>query len=118
MNRFLTILKKRGAQTTQQVGKPLEMTSEVARLHLKNSQKIELVAFEKESVGVGRPALKWKLSTKGHKTFPGFLPRFVYSMVVWYFVGMGAGSITIYYQAFVKRNYKKIFQSDFCNGFS
>lgn len=26
MNRFLTILKKQGAQTTQQVGKQLEMT--------------------------------------------------------------------------------------------
>lgn len=70
MKRFLEILKTQGSQTTHQLAEQLDLSVEGARLQLVKMVEDGLVFSEKESVGVGRPQLKWQLTQKGHDSFP------------------------------------------------
>ena len=68
--RILHLLKSRGAQTANAVGRRLGITAVGARKHLTQLHDKKLVAFEDRREAVGRPRRYWSLSDEGHARFP------------------------------------------------
>jgi len=69
-NRFLMLLKTRGALTASAIAEELGMTKEGARLQLLKYSEEGLIQAENESSGVGRPKQFFSLTTAGHAKFP------------------------------------------------
>jgi predicted ArsR family transcriptional regulator len=69
-NRFLMLLKTRGALTAGEIAKELKITTEGARLQLLKLTDEGLIQSVHESKGVGRPTQYFSLSELGNKGFP------------------------------------------------
>jgi len=69
-NRFLMLLKTRGALTAGEISKELGITTEGARLQLLKLTEEGLIQSSHESKGVGRPTQYFSLSELGNKGFP------------------------------------------------
>ncbi|RAJ36980.1 putative ArsR family transcriptional regulator [Pedobacter cryoconitis] len=69
-NRFLMLLKTRGALTASAIAQELGMTKEGARLQLLKYTDEGLIQAENESSGVGRPKQFFSLTAAGHAKFP------------------------------------------------
>ncbi|MEQ7800302.1 metalloregulator ArsR/SmtB family transcription factor [Pedobacter sp. ASV1-7] len=69
-NRFLMLLKTRGALTAGEIAKELKITTEGARLQLLKLTEEGLIQSTHESKGVGRPTQYFSLSELGNKGFP------------------------------------------------
>lgn len=69
-NRFLMLLKTRGALTAGEIAKELKITTEGARLQLLKLTEEGLIQSVHESKGVGRPTQYFSLSELGNKGFP------------------------------------------------
>ncbi|TCC96607.1 transcriptional regulator [Pedobacter hiemivivus] len=69
-NRFLMLLKTRGALTSAAISKELGITSEGARLQLLKLTEEGLIQSTHESKGVGRPTQYFSLTELGNKGFP------------------------------------------------
>lgn len=69
-NRFLMLLKTRGALTSADISKELGITSEGARLQLLKFTEEGLIQSTHESRGVGRPTQYFSLTELGNKGFP------------------------------------------------
>lgn len=69
-NRFLMLLKTRGALTASAIAQELGMTKEGARLQLLKYTEEGLIQSENESSGVGRPKQFFSLTAAGHSKFP------------------------------------------------
>ena len=69
-NRFLMLLKTRGALTAAEISKELGITSEGARLQLLKLTEEGLIESTHESKGVGRPTQFFSLTELGNKGFP------------------------------------------------
>lgn len=69
-NRFLMLLKTRGALTAGEIAKELGITTEGARLQLLKFTEEGLIQSVHESKGVGRPTQYFSLSEQGNKGFP------------------------------------------------
>jgi predicted ArsR family transcriptional regulator len=69
-NRFLMLLKTRGALTAATIAQELGMTKEGARLQLLKYTDEGLIQAENESGGVGRPKQFFSLTASGHSKFP------------------------------------------------
>lgn len=68
--RILMLLKTRGSQTVQEIGRVLETTGEAARQQLAKLAAEGLVEMTSEARGVGRPAQYWRLTAAGNARFP------------------------------------------------
>jgi predicted ArsR family transcriptional regulator len=68
--RILMLLKTRGSQTVQEIGRVLETTGEAARQQLAKLATEGLVEMTSEARGVGRPAQYWRLTAAGNARFP------------------------------------------------
>ncbi|WP_123985393.1 helix-turn-helix transcriptional regulator [Taibaiella soli] len=68
--RFLILLKTKGALSTNAIASELEISNEGARFQLNKLQDAGFVTAENQSSGVGRPSLVWKLTQKGWEHFP------------------------------------------------
>jgi predicted ArsR family transcriptional regulator len=68
--RILTLLKTRGSQTAQEIGRVLGTTGEAARQQLVKLATQGLVEMSSEARGVGRPAQYWHLTAAGNARFP------------------------------------------------
>jgi predicted ArsR family transcriptional regulator len=68
--RILTLLKTRGSQTAQEIGRVLGTTGEAARQQLVKLASEGLVEMTSEARGVGRPAQFWQLTQEGNARFP------------------------------------------------
>lgn len=68
--RFLILLKTKGALSTAVIASELEISSEGARFQLNKLQEAGFVTAENYASGVGRPSLIWKLTQKGQEHFP------------------------------------------------
>ncbi len=66
----LFLLKTRGAQTAQQLGQLLGLTSMGARKQLEAWQEKGMVTYEDVADKPGRPARRWLLTEAGHARFP------------------------------------------------
>lgn len=69
-NRFLMLLKTRGALTAGEIAKELGITAEGARLQLLKLTEEGLIQTHHESKGVGRPTQYFSLTDLGQKGFP------------------------------------------------
>lgn len=69
-NRFLMLLKTRGALTASAIAQELGMTKEGARLQLLKYTDEGLIQSENESSGVGRPKQLFSLTASGNSKFP------------------------------------------------
>ena len=69
-NRFLMLLKTRGALTASAIAQELGMTKEGARLQLLKYTEEGLIEATNESGGVGRPKQFFSLTASGHDKFP------------------------------------------------
>ena len=69
-NRFLMLLKTRGALTASAIAQELGMTKEGARLQLLKYTEEGLIEAANESGGVGRPKQFFSLTASGHDKFP------------------------------------------------
>lgn len=69
-NRFLMLLKTRGALTASAIAQELGMTKEGARLQLLKYTEEGLIESTNESGGVGRPKQFFSLTASGHDKFP------------------------------------------------
>lgn len=69
-NRFLMLLKTRGALTAASIAQELGITNEGARLQLLKYTEEGLVSFYNESQGVGRPKQFFNLTALGNAKFP------------------------------------------------
>lgn len=69
-NRFLMLLKTRGALTASAIAQELDMTKEGARLQLLKYTEEGLIEAANESSGVGRPKQFFSLTASGHAKFP------------------------------------------------
>ncbi|WP_183875203.1 helix-turn-helix transcriptional regulator [Pedobacter sp. AK017] len=69
-NRFLMLLKTRGALTATEISKELNITTEGARLQLLKLTEEGLIQSSQESKGVGRPTQYFSLTDLGNKGFP------------------------------------------------
>ncbi|WP_316837866.1 metalloregulator ArsR/SmtB family transcription factor [Pedobacter nutrimenti] len=69
-NKFLMLLKTRGALTAAEIAKELGMTSEGARLQLLKLTEEGLIQSQHESRGVGRPTQFFTLTAMGNAGFP------------------------------------------------
>ncbi|AMP99319.1 Putative transcriptional regulator [Pedobacter cryoconitis] len=69
-NRFLMLLKTRGALTASAIAQELGMTKEGARLQLLKYTEEGLIEATNESSGVGRPKQFFSLTASGHEKFP------------------------------------------------
>lgn len=69
-NRFLVLLKTRGALTAGDIAKELKITTEGARLQLLKLTEEGLIQSVHESKGVGRPTQYFSLTELGNKGFP------------------------------------------------
>lgn len=69
-NRFLMLLKTRGALTAGEIAKELKITTEGARLQLLKLTEEGVIQSVHESKGVGRPKQYFSLSAMGNKGFP------------------------------------------------
>ena len=69
-DRVLLQLKTRGAQTAAQLGRRLEVTPMAVRQHLAALEREELVVWQDERSGVGRPARVWSLTPRAASRFP------------------------------------------------
>ncbi|WP_316815827.1 metalloregulator ArsR/SmtB family transcription factor [Pedobacter nyackensis] len=69
-NRFLMLLKTRGALTAGEIAKELKITTEGARTQLLKLTEEGLIESVHESKGVGRPTQYFSLSELGNKSFP------------------------------------------------
>jgi predicted ArsR family transcriptional regulator len=69
-DRFLVLLKTRGAQTAAELGKATGVTGEAARQQLVRLAAEGLVAATAQPRGVGRPARGWALTAAGNARFP------------------------------------------------
>lgn len=67
---MLVYLKMHGPQTAALLAKEFKITTEGARLHLKNLMDEDLVNAEKQVGGVGRPMVYYSISEKGTGLFP------------------------------------------------
>ena len=68
--RVLHLLKSAGPQTTDGVARKQKITVVAARQQLGRLLERELVTFEDQRDGVGRPKRLWSLSAKGNAQFP------------------------------------------------
>jgi len=68
--RFLLLLKTKGALSTNAIAAELEISNEGARFQLNKLQDAGLVNAENQHGSVGRPSLVWKLTQKGWEHFP------------------------------------------------
>lgn len=68
--RILSLLKRNGPRTADELGEALSMTGMGARRHLEALVREGLVASFDRVAGVGRPKKYWKLTEKGHLRFP------------------------------------------------
>jgi len=66
--RILHLLKTKGRQTASQLAKRLKVTPMAIRQHLSSLE--EMVAYDDERHGVGRPRRVWRLSEKAQSRFP------------------------------------------------
>ncbi|MET4139955.1 metalloregulator ArsR/SmtB family transcription factor [Pedobacter sp. UYP1] len=69
-NRFLMLLKTRGALTASVIAQELGMTKEGARLQLLKYTEEGLIEAKNESSGVGRPKQFFSLTAAGNAKFP------------------------------------------------
>lgn len=70
-DRILYLIKKKGPQTVKQLAAALDMTTMGIRQHLLQLENHQLVSqVPQENQTRGRPAWAWKLTTKGHESFP------------------------------------------------
>lgn len=69
-NKFLMLLKTRGALTASAIAQELGMTKEGARLQLLKYTDEGLIEAANESTGVGRPKQFFSLTAAGHAKFP------------------------------------------------
>jgi predicted ArsR family transcriptional regulator len=69
-DRFLLLLKTKGAQTSSELGRALGITDEAARQQLVKLAKEGLVEATSIAIGVGRPSQTWRLTAIGHSRFP------------------------------------------------
>lgn len=69
-NKFLMLLKTRGALTASAIAQELGMTKEGARLQLLKYTEEGLIEAANESTGVGRPKQFFSLTAAGHAKFP------------------------------------------------
>jgi len=69
-DRFLLLLKTRGAMTSAAMGAAFGITDEAARQQLVKVARDGLVESFSEPVGVGRPAQYWRLTAAGNGRFP------------------------------------------------
>lgn len=69
-NKFLMLLKTRGALTASAIAQELGMTKEGARLQLLKYTEEGLIEAANESSGVGRPKQFFSLTATGHAKFP------------------------------------------------
>lgn len=69
-NRFLMLLKTRGALTASVIAQELGMTKEGARLQLLKYTEEGLIEATNESSGVGRPKQFFSLTAAGNAKFP------------------------------------------------
>ncbi|QNK61324.1 transcriptional regulator [Pedobacter sp. PAMC26386] len=69
-NKFLMLLKTRGALTAAAIAQELGMTKEGARLQLLKYTDEGLILAENESSGVGRPKQFFSLTALGNAKFP------------------------------------------------
>jgi|GEM_PF-81274 len=68
--RVLTRLKTHGTQTSAELGRALDISSEAVRQQLQRLVREGLVQSQSQAGGVGRPALVWDLTSDGHRRFP------------------------------------------------
>jgi predicted ArsR family transcriptional regulator len=68
--KFLVLLKKRGALSAAAIAQELDMTGEGARFQLVKLEEEGFVQSGKMTKGVGRPIQIWSLTDKGHGYFP------------------------------------------------
>jgi len=80
-NRFLLLLKTKGAMPTAAVAAELGMTAEGARLQLLKLAEEGIVAAATESKGVGRPTQVWTLTQKGYTYFPDTHARLTVQLI-------------------------------------
>jgi len=69
-NKFLMLLKTRGALTASAIAQELGMTQEGAMLQLLKYTEEGLIEATNESTGVGRPKQFFNLTASGHAKFP------------------------------------------------
>src|ERR1700755_1324518 len=69
-DRFLVLLKSRGAHTGAELGRATGGTGEAARQQLVRLAADGLVLATAESRGVGRPTQVWSLTGAGNARFP------------------------------------------------
>ncbi|MEM7223818.1 MAG: metalloregulator ArsR/SmtB family transcription factor [Pseudomonadota bacterium] len=68
--RILFLIKSRGAQSAEDIGRRLSMTAVGARKHLAKLEARGLVVYKDQRARVGRPRRTWSLTEKGHGRFP------------------------------------------------
>jgi predicted ArsR family transcriptional regulator len=69
-DRLLELLKRRGPQTSAELGAALGVTDEAARQQLIKMMAEGMVEGISENRGVGRPVQVWKLTAAGNGRFP------------------------------------------------
>ena len=69
-DRLLFALKTKGAMTAQRLAHQLGISTVAVRKQLSRREQGELVQFQEEVRGPGRPELVWRLTAKGHGRFP------------------------------------------------
>ena len=68
--KILHLLKTKGAQTSPELARRLDVTAVAVRQHLGVLMDDDLVAFRDEPKGVGRPRRIWELTRKSDGRFP------------------------------------------------
>ena len=69
-DRLLFALKTKGAMTAQRLAHQLGISTVAVRKQLSRLEQGELVQFQEEVRGPGRPERVWRLTAKGHGRFP------------------------------------------------
>ncbi len=69
-DRVLHQLKAKGPQSAGDLARRLGVTATAVRQHLAELEADELVEYENERRGVGRPARIWRLAAKSQEHFP------------------------------------------------
>ena len=68
--RILYLLKTKGPSTAAELARRLEITPMGARQHLQQLEAQELVGYDEERSGVGRPRRVWRLTAAANGRFP------------------------------------------------
>lgn len=67
---ILTLLRKQGGMTAQQLAEQLDITSMGVRRHLTTLERDSLISVQRQRQAAGRPTFVYRLTEQGLETFP------------------------------------------------